>query len=107
LGQAGANRSGAQAAEFDAVVVCVGTNNQYDGRGYDRPFELQNLPRVNPRTIVVTPGGGSFDAEPWINRVQGLIQALATGLPSKAQPSQETVFQTAGLRLVYEIAGSC
>ena len=65
----------------------MGTNNQYDGEGYDRPFDLpefqgeliQNLANVNPRTIVITHGGGSFDAEPWINQVRGLIQAFYPG----------------------------
>ena len=74
-------------AKYDAVVVCVGTNNQYDGEGLDRQFDLpefqgeliQNLANVNPRTIVITHGGGSFNAEPWINRVRGLIQAFYPG----------------------------
>ena len=74
-------------AKYDAVVVCVGTNNQYDGEGLDRAFDLpefqgeliQNLANVNPRTIVITHGGGSFNAEPWINRVRGLIQAFYPG----------------------------
>ena len=74
-------------AKYDAVVVCVGTNNQYDGEGFDRPFDLpefqgeliQNLATVNPRTIVITHGGGSFNAEPWINQVRGLIQAFYPG----------------------------
>ena len=74
-------------AKYDAVVVCVGTNNQYDGEGYDRPFQLpefqdeliQNVSRVNPRTIVVTHGGGSFDVQQWINQVRGLLQAWYPG----------------------------
>jgi beta-glucosidase len=62
-------------AKYDAVVVCVGTNNQYDGEGYDRPFDLpefqgeliQNLASVNPRQSslhteaeVSTPNRGSI-----------------------------------------------
>ncbi len=74
-------------AKYDAVVVCVGTNNQYDGEGFDRPFDLpefqgelvQNLATINPKTIVITHGGGSFNAEPWINQVRGLIQAFYPG----------------------------
>jgi hypothetical protein len=27
-------------AKYDAVVVCVGTNNEYEGEGYDQPFQL-------------------------------------------------------------------
>lgn len=74
-------------ARYDAVIVCVGTNNQYDGEGYDRPYDLpefqneliQNVARVNPRTVVVTHGGGSFDVQPWINQVSGLVQAWYPG----------------------------
>ncbi len=88
-------------AKYDAVVVCVGTNNNYDGEGYDRPFDLpefqgeliQNLASVNPRTIVVTHGGGSFNAEPWINQVRGLIQAFYPG-QNGGQALAEILFGT-------------
>jgi beta-glucosidase len=65
-------------AKYDAAVVCVGTNNQYDGEAYDRPFQLpefqdeliQNVANVKlGQPIVVTHGGGSFDVQPWINRI--------------------------------------
>jgi beta-glucosidase len=88
-------------AKYDAVVVCVGTNNQYDGEGYDRPFQLpefqdeliQNVSRVNPRTIVVTHGGGSFDVQPWINQVRGLLQAWYPG-QNGGQALAEILFGT-------------
>ena len=88
-------------AKYDAVVVCVGTNNQYDGEGLDRQFDLpefqgeliQNLANVNPRTIVITHGGGSFNAEPWINQVRGLIQAFYPG-QNGGQAIAEILFGT-------------
>ena len=88
-------------AKYDAVVVCVGTNNQYDGEGMDRAFDLpefqgeliQNLATVNPRTIVITHGGGSFNAEPWINVVRGLIQAFYPG-QNGGQAIAEILFGT-------------
>jgi beta-glucosidase len=83
-------------AKYDAVVVCVGTNNQYDGEGYDRPFQLpefqdeliQNVSRVNPRTIVVTHGGGSFDVQKWIQQVRGLVHA---GYPGQNGDSKRAI----------------
>ena len=88
-------------AKYDAVVVCVGTNNQYDGEGLDRAFDLPefqgelipNLATVNPRTIVITHGGGSFNAEPWINAVRGLIQAFYPG-QNGGQAIAEILFGT-------------
>lgn len=88
-------------AKYDAVVVCVGTNNQYDGEGLDRAFDLpefqgeliQNLAAVNPRTIVITHGGGSFNAEPWINQARGLIQAFYPG-QNGGQAIAEILFGT-------------
>jgi len=88
-------------AKYDAVVVCVGTNNQYDCEGYDRPFQLpefqdeliQNVSRINPQTIVVTHGGGSFDVQPWINEVRGLLQAWYPG-QNGGQALAEILFGT-------------
>ena len=64
-------------AKYDTVVVFAGTSNQYEGEGYDQPFQLpefqdeliQNVSNVKlGQTIVVTHGGGSFDVQPWIIR---------------------------------------
>jgi beta-glucosidase len=75
-------------AKYDAVVVCVGTNNQYDGEAYDRPFQLpefqdeliQNVSNVKlGQTIVVTHGGGSFDVQPWISQIGALLHASYPG----------------------------
>ena len=87
-------------AKYDAVVVCVGTNNQYDGEGYDRPFDLpefqgeliQNLASVNPRTIVITHGGGSFNAEPWINQALVIDSGVLSGPERRPEKIAEILF---------------
>jgi beta-glucosidase len=74
-------------AKYDGVIVCVGTNNQYDGEAWDRPFQLpefqdeliQNVSKINRRTVVITHGGGAFDVQPWIDQVSGLIHAWYPG----------------------------
>jgi beta-glucosidase len=51
--------------------------DKYEGEGIDRPFQLpefqdeliQNVSRMNPRTVVVLHGGSSFDVQPWVHRV--------------------------------------
>jgi beta-glucosidase len=89
-------------AKYDAVVVCVGTNNQYEGEGYDRPFQLpefqdeliQNVSKMKPgRTIVVTHGGGSFDVQPWINQIGALLHASFPG-QNGGQALAEILFGT-------------
>jgi len=64
-------------AGYNAVILALGTNDQFEGEGHDRSFRLpeqqdtliQNVVRVNPRTIVVLHGGGGFDVQSWIDRV--------------------------------------
>jgi beta-glucosidase len=89
-------------AKYDAVVVCVGTNNQYEGEAYDRPYQLpefqdeliQNVSNVKPgRTIVVTHGGGSFDVQPWINQIGALLHASFPG-QNGGQALAEILFGT-------------
>jgi beta-glucosidase len=80
----------------------VGTNNQYEGEGYDRPFQLpefqdeliQNVSKMKPgRTIVVTHGGGSFDVQPWINQIGALLHASFPG-QNGGQALAEILFGT-------------
>jgi beta-glucosidase len=74
-------------AKYDAVVVCAGINNEYEGEGEDRSFTLpefqdeliKNLSAVNHRVVVVFHGGGNFDSQQWINQVSGLIEAFYPG----------------------------
>jgi beta-glucosidase len=72
---------------YDAVVICAGINNEYEGEGEDRPFALpefqdeliKNIAAVNPHTIVIFHGGGNFDSRQWINQVAGFMEAFYPG----------------------------
>jgi beta-glucosidase len=72
---------------YNAVILALGTNEQYEGEGHDRSFRLpeqqdtliQNVAQVNPRTIVVLHGGGGFDVQSWIDRVPALLHAWFPG----------------------------
>jgi beta-glucosidase len=74
-------------AGYNAVVLAVGANDQYESEGHDRSFRLpeqqdtliQNVIRTNPRTIVVLHGGGGFDVQAWINQVPALVHAWFPG----------------------------
>jgi beta-glucosidase len=74
-------------AHYDAVIMCEGVSNEYEGEGQDRSFELpefqseliQNVSQVNPRTIVVLHGGGNFDIETWVHQVPALLFAWYPG----------------------------
>jgi beta-glucosidase len=74
-------------AKYDAVIICAGISNEYEGEGEDRAFTLpefqdeliKNLSTVNPRTIVEFYGGGNFDSTHWINKVAGLIETFYPG----------------------------
>jgi beta-glucosidase len=72
---------------YDAVVICAGISDQYEGEGEDRSFTLpefqdeliKNIAAVNPHAIVVFHGGGNFDSRTWINQVAGFIEAFYPG----------------------------
>jgi beta-glucosidase len=86
---------------YDAVVMCQGIDNEYDGEGLDLSFKfedhglavlaealilpefqdelIQNVIAQNPRTIVVLHGPSNFDIQGWVNNVPGLIQAWYPG----------------------------
>jgi beta-glucosidase len=72
---------------YNAVILALGTNEQYESEGHDRSFRLpeqqdtliQNVAQVNPRTIVVLHGGGGFDVQSWIDRVPALLHARFPG----------------------------
>jgi beta-glucosidase len=75
-------------AGYNAVVLALGTNQQYEAEGHDRAsFQLPefqdelilNSCQLNPRTIVVLHGSGSFDVQGWINRVPALLDAWFPG----------------------------
>jgi beta-glucosidase len=95
----------ADLANYDAVVLALGGNEQYDGEAHDRSFRLPefqddlivNAAKLNPRTIVVLHGGGGFNVQEWVNKVPALLhawfpgqyggQALAEILFGKENPS--------------------
>jgi beta-glucosidase len=72
---------------YNAVILALGTNEQYESEGHDRSFRLpeqqdtliQNVAQVNPRTIVVLHGSGGFDVQSWIDRVPALLHAWFPG----------------------------
>jgi beta-glucosidase len=88
-------------ASYDAVVMCQGIDQEYDGEGLDLAFKfedqglaglekaiilpefqdelIQNVIQKNPKTIVVLHGTGSFDLQSWINQVPGLLTAWYPG----------------------------
>lgn len=73
--------------KYDAVIICAGISNEYEGEGEDRAFTLpefqdeliKNLSQVNHRTIVEFFGGGNFDSREWINQVSALIETFYPG----------------------------
>ena len=74
-------------AGYNAVVLAVGANDQYESEGHDRSFRLpeqqdtliQNVVQTDPRTIVVLHGGGGFDVQAWIDQVPALLHAWFPG----------------------------
>ena len=86
---------------YDAVVMCQGIDNEYDGEGLDLSFKfedrglavleqalilpeyqdelIQNVVARNRPTIVVLHGPSNFDMQNWINTVPGLIHAWYPG----------------------------
>jgi beta-glucosidase len=88
-------------ASYDAVVMCQGIDNEYDGEGLDLAFKfedqglaglekaiimpeyqdelIQNVIQKNPKTIVALHGAGNFDIQSWINQVPGVLHAWYPG----------------------------
>jgi beta-glucosidase len=88
-------------ATYDAVVMCQGIDNEYDGEGIDLAFKfedqgeaglekaiimpeyqdelIRNVVKTNRRTVVVLHGTGNFDVQNWINKVPGLLHAWYPG----------------------------
>ena len=100
-------------ATYDAVIMCQGIDNEYDGEGIDLAFKfedqgeaglenaiimpeyqdelIQNAVRTNPRIIVVLHGTGNFNIQNWINEVPGLLHAWYPG-ENGGQALAEIVF---------------
>ncbi len=77
----------ADLANYDAVVVAVGTNYENEGEGSDHGFDLPDqqadlitaVAKANPNTIVVMHGGGVSNMQPWANKVGASLQAWLPG----------------------------
>lgn len=92
-------------ASYDAVIVAAGNSSEYEGEGFDHPWELpefqgqliQSLAQANPKTVVVMHGGTGLKLNDWNDQVGGLVyafypgqnggQALAEILFGRANPS--------------------
>ncbi len=77
----------ALAKEADTVVVFVGLPDNFESEGYDRKHmgmpECQNrlireIAEVNSRIVVVLHNGAPVEM-PWINKVQGVVEAYLGG----------------------------
>ena len=75
------------AAKADAVVLSAGFDYYTEGEGMDRtfgidPFQqtlLEEIPRVNPKTIVALYGGADIDCQGWLDQVAGLLHLWYPG----------------------------
>ncbi len=74
-------------SKYDAVVVAVGMNEEYEGEGFDRSFDLPefqwdlvaNVARANPNTVVVMHGGAPFNMRPWSTKTGAILEAWYAG----------------------------
>ena len=74
-------------ADYDAVIVAAGINNQYEGEASDHGFGLpeyqdeliNNLVAANPKTIVIMHAGGTLDVSAWVDKVGALLHAWYPG----------------------------
>lgn len=75
------------AAQADAVVLAVGFDPESESEGSDRTFRLppgqdeliEEIARINPRTIVVITSGGAVDMNGWIDRVPAILESWYSG----------------------------
>ena len=88
----------ADVKDADAVIVCVGFNDQRDfgpdtggpeteGEGADRAYALPpgeaslitSAAALNPRTVVILNAGGSVETADWIRQADALVDAFYPG----------------------------
>ncbi len=77
----------ALAARADLVVLAVGFDETNESEGGDRTFDLpleqealiQEIAALHRKTVVVATSGGSVNMAPWLDRVDGLIEAWYPG----------------------------
>lgn len=74
-------------ADYDVVLVAAGNSNEYEGEGWDHPFELpefqgqliQSIASQNPKTVVALHGGTGLKVSDWVDQVSGLLHAFYPG----------------------------
>ncbi|MBH3441688.1 beta-glucosidase [Pseudomonas luteola] len=74
-------------SQYDAVMVAVGFNSEYEGEASDHGFDLpeyqsdliQNVIKANRNTIVVLHGGGGMNLEPWVKKSKAVLHAWYPG----------------------------
>jgi beta-glucosidase len=77
----------AQAAKADVVVIAAGYDNNSEGEGGDRTFDLpvgqdeliREISAANKKTIVAVTSGGNVDSSGWIDRVPAYLEAWYGG----------------------------
>jgi beta-glucosidase len=77
----------ADLSQYDAVVVAVGVNAEYEGEGFDREFDFPeyqadmaaSVAKVNPNTIVVMQGGGPSNMRPFNSKAGAVLQTWYAG----------------------------
>ncbi len=77
----------ALARQTDAVVVAAGFNPETESESGDRTFNLpfgqdlliQEIARINRKTIVAITSGGSVDMMPWLESVPAVIETWYPG----------------------------
>ena len=75
------------AAAADVTVIAAGFNDNTEGEGQDRTFELpwgqdaliEAVAKANPHTIVTLNGGGGMDTLRWLNHVPALLHTWYPG----------------------------
>jgi beta-glucosidase len=89
-------RAAALAREADLALVFVGTNEQFETEGHDRPdlhlpglqdALVQRVAEANPNTVVVLNTGAPV-AMPWLDEVAAVVQAHFPGLEGGAALSR-------------------
>jgi beta-glucosidase len=77
----------AQAAKADVVLIAAGYDNNSEGEGGDRTFDLpvgqdeliREISAANKKTIVAVTSGGNVDSNSWIDRVPAYLEAWYGG----------------------------
>lgn len=81
------SESVAAAKSADAVVLCMGYEYMSEGEGFERTFSLpygqseliQAVAAANPRTVVMTTGGGAYQTAEWLPKVPALMHLWYLG----------------------------